>query len=190
MHAAQLPAARLLVRQRLLIPVALAAGLGGRAAPPLPSAGLAYGAMCLARPPLYRIDLAPTERAGGAHGVARLLGVPTPFGLPVTPDGHAVFDVEVTASGLPDPASLGPYATYVAWAATPNLERVERLGELRDGSAKGRVTWNKFLVFVTAEAGPSGARWSGPVMLRGMSASGYMQNFSAHPLFNGGVPPC
>ena len=146
---------------------------------------------CGLRPPLYRIELTPTERAPGAKGVARLRPAASPFGLPVTVDGHLVLDVEVSAAGLPAPASLGPYSVFVAWATTPNLDQVRRLGSLGPGGrAQGQVTWNKFMVFVSAEASTRGEHWSGPIVLRGMSASGYMQNFSAHPLFNGGVPPC
>jgi hypothetical protein len=145
---------------------------------------------CLLRPSLYVIDLTATERAPGAKGAARLRPAATAFGLPVTEDGHLVLEVTVSAEGLPSPASLGPYTTYVAWAATPNLDEVRRLGAVTDQSAIGRVAWNKFMVFVSAEPGAARERWSGPIVLRGMSASGYMQNFSAHPLFNGGVPPC
>jgi hypothetical protein len=160
-------------------------GLGhtGTGAPPTPG-------RCVLRPSLYVIDLTATARAPGAKGVARLRPAATPFGLPVTVDGHLVLEVTVSAEGLPSPASLGPYTTYVAWASMPTLDEVRRLGAVTDQPAIGRVAWNKFMVFVSAE--PSGVRerWSGPIVLRGMSASGYMQNFSAHPLFNGGVPPC
>jgi hypothetical protein len=142
------------------------------------------------RPSLYRIDLTATERAPGAKGVARLRPAATPFGLPVTVDGRVVWAADVTAEGLPAPASLGAYGVFVAWAATPDLDAVRRLGALANGSATGEVAWNKFLIFVSAEASVTAVRWSGPIVLRGMSASGYMQNFNAHPLFNGGVPPC
>lgn len=145
---------------------------------------------CTLRPSLYRIDLTATERAPGAKGEARLRPAPTPFGLPVTVDGRVVWTAEVMAEGLPAPASLGAYTVFVAWAATPNLDEVRRLGALAHESATGEVAWNKFLIFVSAEASATADRWSGPIVLRGMSASGYMQNFSAHPLFNGGVPPC
>jgi hypothetical protein len=145
---------------------------------------------CTLRPSLYRIDLTATERAPGAKGVARLRPAATPLALPVTVDGRVVWAAEVTVEGLPAPASLGAYTGFAAWAATPDLDSVRRLGALANGSATGEVAWNKFLIFVSAEASATADRWSGPIVLRGMSASGYMQNFSAHPLFNGGVPPC
>ena len=195
MHTAESPTAGLLVRERLLtlrsvrapaaVVLVVASGLAfPRTQPP------GRPARCVLRPSLYRIDLTPTERAPGGTGVARLRPAATPFGLPVSVDGHLVLEVEVSAQGLPTPHSLGPYATYVAWATTPDLDEVRRLGVLTDQPATGRVAWNKFMLFVTAEPGAARERWTGPVVLRGMSASGYMQNFSAHPLFNGGVPPC
>jgi len=189
------------VRERLFSPgparwlaAVLAVGLGLPSPGPRPAAARGraepWGG-CTLRPPLYRIDLTATERAPGAKGVARLRPDASPFGLPVTVDGHLVLDVEVSVAGLPTPATFGPHTTFVAWAATPNLDQVTRLGPVQNGApARGRLAWNKFMVFVSAEAGANGQRWSGPILLRGMSASGYMQNFSAHPLFNGGVPPC
>ena len=166
--------------------VLLAVAVVGHAGPRTP----ATPGRCLPRPSLYVIDLTATERAPGAKGVARLRPAATPFGLPVTADGHLVLEVTVSARQLPPPASLGPYSTYVAWASTPNLDDVRRLGAVTDQPAVGSVAWNKFMVFVSAEPSAARERWSGPIVLRGMSASGYMQNFSAHPLFNGGVPPC
>lgn len=173
------------MRAPAAVGLVLASGLALARAQPAERA-----ARCAVRPSLYRIDLAATERAPGAKGVARLRPAATPFGLPVSVEGHLILEVEVSADGLPTPQSLGPYTTYVAWATTPTLEDVRRLGALTDRPATGQVGWNKFMVFVTAEPNAAGERWSGPVVLRGMSASGYMQNFSAHPLFNGGVPPC
>jgi hypothetical protein len=203
MHATQPAAARVLVRERVLsagpmraqvvlVVVAFGFASTGATSPggSAPGSGPQLARRCAVRPPLYRIDLTSTERAPGARGVARLRPQPTPFGLPVTVDGRLVLEVEVSAEGLPTPANLGPYATYAAWVATPDLDEMVRLGPLTDGLAKGHVAWNKFLVFVSAEPSTIGERWTGPIVLRGMSASGYMQNFSAHPLFNGGVPPC
>jgi hypothetical protein len=207
-HAAHSAAGGVRVRERILSrhrrgggggrapAVLLVVGLGvvGAGPPPSPQSTAAAsadaGARCAIRPPLYRIELTATERAPGAKGVARLRPRGTPFGLPVTVDGHLELDVEVSAEGLPAPATFGAYATYAGWVATPNLDNVVRLGPLIDGVAHGRVAWNKFLVFISAEPRAIGEHWTGPVVLRGMSASGYMQNFSAHPLFNGGVPPC
>lgn len=172
-----------------VVVIGLAAGGGWKTEDAARAVPLA-SARCTLRPSLYRIDLIATEHAPGAKGVARLRPAPTPFGLPVTVDGRVVWAAEVTAEGLPAPASLGAYTVFVAWAATPNLDEVRRLGALANGSATGELAWNKFLIFVSAEQSATANRWGGPIVLRGMSASGYLQNFSAHPLFNGGVPPC
>ena len=160
--------------------------------PPAPShEALETTARCVVRPPLYRIELLATERVVGATGVAWLRPPRSAFGVSVSEDGSFVYDVEVTTSGLPAPATLGPYRVYVAWVATPNLDQVKRLDAIAAGKpASGQVAWNKFMVFVTAEASAAGQRWAGPIVLRGMSASGYLQNFSSHPLVSGGVPPC
>jgi hypothetical protein len=158
---------------------------------PSPRVAVRTADWCVARPALYRIELLATERVPGATGVAWLRPPPSAFGVSVSENGSFVYDVEVSAHGLPAPATLGPYHVYVAWVATPDLDQVKRLDAIGpENRASGQVAWNKFMVFVTAEASAAGRRWSGPIVLRGMSASGYLQNFSSHPLFSGGVPPC
>lgn len=125
---------------------------------------------------LYCIELMPTDAAPAAAGTAELRPVPTPFGTAVTPDGEHVHAVRVTARGLPEPSSLGPYAAYVAWATTPVLDPVVKLGALgADGVAEGRVAFNKFLVLITAEAAPDVEERAGRLVLRGQSASMLMQ---------------
>ncbi len=141
-------------------------------------------------PEYYRIDLVPTKRVPGARqakGVGYVTFARSPFGVALTPEGHYVYDLAVSVEGL-RPATTG---AYVVWIATPDLGAVERLGVLdADGSAKGRVRWNKFLVIVTLEpsAETPGARWSGPVALRGLSKSGYMHTMAGHGPFN--QEPC
>jgi hypothetical protein len=44
------------------------------------------------------------------------------------------------------------------------------------------------MVVISAEANALGAKWSGPIVMRGTSASSYLTNFSGHTMFNGGVP--
>src|SRR5690606_30964633 len=104
---------------------------------------------------LYCIALLPTDAAPAASGTAELRWVPTPFGTAVTRDGEHVHRVRVTARGLPEPSSLGPYTTYIAWATTPVLDPVVKLGVVDgEAGAEGLVAFNKFLVLVTAEASP------------------------------------
>ena len=141
-----------------------------------------------ARPALYRIDLQPTEVGGGARAVAKLTMAPSPFGITLTPDGHFLFDVELSVTGLPA-ASAGAHATYVAWATDDNLAAVRKLGTVRDGQTiKGQVDYNKFILLITAERDAGVAHWQGPVVLRGLSASMYLDNFSGKTFFNNGVP--
>jgi radical SAM superfamily enzyme YgiQ (UPF0313 family) len=60
--------------------------------------------------------------------------------------------VRLVVEALPDPASLGPYTTYVAWVLPPRLAPEYRLGEVRGGVVEGRVALDQFLVMVTAES--------------------------------------
>jgi suppressor of ftsI len=118
--------------------------------------------------------------AGGVPGRALL---PRPArarngGLPVDEAGVHEYDIEVRVAGLPEPASLGPYTRYVAWATTPLLRPMIRLGDVSEiRAARGRVAFNQFLVLVSAEGDAPSAERSGPLVLRGMSPS-----MRLHPL--------
>lgn len=136
-------------------------------------------------PDPYVIRLVPTARANGASGTVRLRFAPSPFGVSVTPDGHHLFDAELSASGLPRPAD----GALVAWAATPDLVEVQKLGSLMpEGVLTARVHFNKFLVFVTEEPSADVERWSGSILLRGVSPSGRMHTMAGHGPFSG--EPC
>lgn len=143
-------------------------------APPSPcvsAATLARGA-----DDLYCIDLLPAAGVDAAIGSARLLPASSPFGLAVSPAGESQWDVAFDVTGLPSPGSLGAYTTYVAWATTPQLKPVVRLGEIANGRrVLGRVTFDRFLLLITAEPSPAVAERSGRVVLRGTSASMRMQ---------------
>lgn len=149
------------------------------------AAALALG-LVAAPPGPYDIPLRPTALVPAAQGHARLVSAPSPFGIAVTADGRASYDVEVTVSGLPAPADLGAYSAYVAWAVSPDLEQWIRLGTIRNGTAiVGTVDLNKFLLVITAEATPTPAEHAGPVVMRGYSPSTWLQSFIQHPLFRG-----
>ena len=134
----------------------------------------------------YDIALLPTAAVPAARGSARLVSAPSPFGIALTADGHARYDIVLRISGLPAPATLGAYRTYVAWAATPDLQEWTRLGVVTNGtSTVGTAQYNKFLLVITAEAGPEPPGRGGPTVLHGTSPSGWLQSFLAHPLFRG-----
>ena len=137
-----------------------------------------------AGPDPYLVQLVPTAHANGARGRVELRFAPSPFGVTVTARGHHLYDALLTTSGLrPDGSSL------VVWAATPELDQVQKLGVLdANGALHGRIAFNKFLVFVTAEASAAVERWSGPILLRGISPSGRMHTMAGHGPFQG--EPC
>jgi hypothetical protein len=137
----------------------------------------------------YDIALFNTPKAPSAQGRARLVFAQSPFGIAVTADGRASYDVEINATGLPDPSSLGAYTAYVAWAASTDLHEWHRLGIVTNGtSTVGRAELNKFLLVITAESSATPAAHAGPTVLHGTSPSGWLQSFLSHPLFRG-IPP-
>jgi hypothetical protein len=110
----------------------------------------------------------------------------SPFGVTVTADGRASYDVQLDLTGLPEPRTLGAYTTYVAWAATTDLTKWHRLGAVRNGrSTVGQVELNKFMLVITAEADSAPAAKKGPTALHGISPSGWLQSMITHPLFRG-----
>ena len=129
-----------------------------------------------ADPDLYCIDLIHTPGLPGASGYVELTPSPSPFGASVTADGHHRFDLTLHAAGLPDPAALGDYIGYIAWATTPRLRPVRNLGPVANGrTALGAVDLDKFLVLVTAEVAPDTPAWEGRIVLRGTSAGMRME---------------
>ena len=134
----------------------------------------------------YDIPLFATPKAPSATGSARLVDASSPFGVAVTADGRAKYDIQITAANLPGPPSLGSYRAYVAWAATPDLATWVRLGTVHNGvSTVGHVDLNKFLLVITAEADSAPAGHTGPTVLHGTSPSGWLQSFLNHPMFRG-----
>jgi hypothetical protein len=132
----------------------------------------------------YDIRLFPTPRALAASGGARLVFAASPFGIAVTEDGRARYEVQVTAANLPPPSTLGPYSAYVAWAGAPDLSQWVRLGPITNGcTTVGTVELNKFLLVVSAESSTTAPAPTGPTVLHGTSPSGYLQSFLSHPLF-------
>lgn len=138
------------------------------------------------QPGPYDIALFKTAQAPKAQGKARLVSAESPFGIAVTADGRARYDVHITVSGLPSPSTLGAYTAYVAWAVSPDLTAWKRLGTVQNGtSTVGTADINKFLLVITAEASADSDAHAGPTVLHGTSPSGWLQSFLSHPLFRG-----
>jgi len=136
-----------------------------------------------------RIHLKATARVPGAEGLALLRPIASPFGVAVSRDGHLRLEAQISSQGLPTPAALGDYTAYVVWVANTDLTAEARLTALdKAGRGAGEVSRNKFTIFVSAERNADVRRRKGPVVLRGISPSSYMQNMLSEPLTNGGMP--
>lgn len=82
----------------------------------------------------------------------------------------------MTLSGLPEPASLGPYTAYVAWIGPLALDPMRKLGTVRNGETSlGETDLDKFIVMISAEASASVTERHGRLVLRGNSPSARLQ---------------
>lgn len=130
-------------------------------------------------PDLYCVELIPIPDLRSVSGVVELGRVRAPFGVTVSPEGYHVFNATMTLEDLPDPATLGPFSTYVAWITTPRLRPFVKLGKVENGQTElGKVWYNQFLILVTAEASADVEDRRGRIVLRGTSPSTRAQ---AHP---------
>jgi hypothetical protein len=121
---------------------------------------------------LYCIELVAAPGAEGVAGTVELGQVPGPFTVAVTAEGFPRYRLALDVSGLPVPSSLGKFATYVAWATSPAMHPVLRLGEVANGrTVLGDVDLEKFVVLVTAERNARVKEPEGKVVLRGQSPS-------------------
>jgi suppressor of ftsI len=141
---------------------------------------VAQDSLCTARtrdadPSIYCLPLFSTAKAPEASGTAVLRPEPSPFGLAVTRDGRVLSRIVLTLSGLPEPATLGPYRTFVAWATTPDLDPVIPLGAVANGrTVTGSIALERFIIMVSAERSARAKVRSGPLVLRGSSPSQLM----------------
>jgi suppressor of ftsI len=125
---------------------------------------------------LYCIELLPANGIDRASGAAWLLPPASPFGIAVSSAGEPQQDVRFDLRDLPDPSALGPYTTYIAWATTTQLNPLVKLGVVRNGATRlGRVSFDQFLILITAEASAGVTDHGGRLVLRGTSASVRMQ---------------
>ena len=84
---------------------------------------------------LYCIELLPAaeiERASGPHGCSRRL---LHSASPLRPRANT-HTTSVQLRDLPEPSSLGLYTAYMAWATTPQLNPVVKLGDVRNGTLR------------------------------------------------------
>src|SRR6185295_2427236 len=156
---------------------------------------VAQGAVCSPPGPgalrpsrdLYCIDLTATEHGGAASGVVALDYIPGPFTVPITVDGHYRYAPRITLRGLPRPPAG---TSYVAWAATPTLDVIQRLGVVTNGVNRvAAITLDRFLVLISAEATPASSEPRGPVLLRGESPSNRMRPPDLYQLSLGALTP-
>jgi suppressor of ftsI len=119
---------------------------------------------------LYCMELVPAPGITGVSGRVELGHIPGPFTVAVGADGRLRYQLSVSVDGLPSPASLGDYHTYVAWVASPMMDSVVNFGALRNGRTKlGIVALEKFTFLVTAERGARPKEPSRRMMLRAQS---------------------
>lgn len=138
-------------------------------------------------PAYYRIDLVSTRRVprtARSRGTGEVtFSSASPFGIALTQDGSYHYDVQLSFQRLPEPIQ----GVYAVWLTTTQLDEVLPLGVLEMGRREltGTAEWNQFLVVVSLE--PSiesvGDRWSGPIVLRGISRSGLMHTMAGHGPF-------
>ena len=125
---------------------------------------------------LYCIELLPAATIDGASGTARLLSPPSPFGVAVTAAGEHQYDIQFDVQGLPPPSSLGAFTAYVAWATTPQMHPVVKLGTVTNGrTTLGRIAFDRTLILISAEASAAVTERTGRLALRGTSAAVRMQ---------------
>ncbi len=127
-------------------------------------------------PRSYCLRLVPVPDLRQLSGAAELHRAPSPFTVTVTAEGVLVYQPVIALHNLPKPSTLGPYTTYVAWAATTNFVDEVKLGAVREGRTPvGRIAFNQFVVLITAERAADVRKRSGPVVMRALSQSWFIQ---------------
>jgi len=95
---------------------------------------------------------------------------PGPFTVAVTADGHSRFIPVVFLTGLPATGRGG--GTYVAWAATPQMDSLIKLGEVKNGRVELRaIELDKFNFLISSERSARVREPHGRMILRGQSPS-------------------
>ena len=125
---------------------------------------------------LYCLALVANPEIDGIAGHVELGRPAGPFTIAVTAEGRIRYAPTIVLAGLPTPSSLGPFTTYVVWAATPVMYPIARLGAAANGRTRlSEIDLDKFVILVTAEASANGSEPAGRVVLRGTSPSTRLQ---------------
>ena len=125
---------------------------------------------------LYCIELVRAVGVRAGAGRVELGRAAGPFTVDATADGHLRYTPAITLSGLARPSSLGRYAAYVAWAASPTMDVVQRLGVVDNGrTVLPAISLDKFFVLISAETSAAATDMRGRLVLRGMSPSTRLQ---------------
>ncbi|HWC73320.1 MAG TPA: multicopper oxidase family protein [Gemmatimonadales bacterium] len=108
---------------------------------------------------LYCIELVPAPGLTGVSGRVELSEPPGPFTIAVTADGRSRYIPIFSLSGLP------AGHTYVARIATPQMDSIINLGQVRNGTtALPAIDFTKFNILISEQP-------SGRYVLRGQSPS-------------------
>jgi hypothetical protein len=126
---------------------------------------------------LYCLELtAAPGLPDSVAGTVELAHPGGPFSLAVDREGRQVYRPLAFLSGLPDPATLGPYTTYLAWATTPVMSPMLKLGVVTNGRNElPEISFDKFIIIVSAEGSADVSERQGRLVLRGGSPSTRLQ---------------
>ena len=137
----------------------------------------------------YGIEMVPTKRVqgtGNGVGFGKVTFSSSPYGVAVAPSGTYMVDITMALRRIKKPKK----GFLIAWATKDDLSETTRLGVLDDDfRVSGKAAWNKFLLVVSLEPtdAPTG-KWSGPIVMRGMSRSGMMHTLAGHGPYQ--AEPC
>ena len=150
-----------------------------------PSTKRLSATLTVCAPEYYQIDLVATRSVPGtayAKGVGSVTFPSSPFSISLATDGSYRQQVTLDFERLSQPRE----GVYAVWFATTELDQVVPVGILDESMhAQGTVEWNRFIIAVSLEpsAAEVGDRWSGPIVMRGMSRSGMMHTMAGHGPF-------
>jgi len=149
---------------------ALAGAFRGGALVPRCATGASPTGRAQPTSPNYCVTLIPAPGLDFVTATLVLQPSATPFGAAVTREGRPRYELSASIAGLPDPATLGPYHAYVAWAYTLAMDSAVKLGQVRNGdNALGELARDQFRVVITAESSAQVRERSGRIVVRGTS---------------------